>query len=105
MARLSGWTHLNRIHRAPHDSAQNWAERSNVAIGETLSTGGAVQWEYYKATDGLNRKKNQTVVSWRFKEARRRCNATTLKCRFPAPSFQIWGPGPCCLPVKTNHTS
>ena len=40
--------------RAPYDSAQNEAERPNAAIGETLVDSGAVKWEYYKATDGLN---------------------------------------------------
>ena len=54
MARINGWTHLNRIHRAPHDSAQNEAERSSAAIGEALVDGGVVKWEYYKATYGLN---------------------------------------------------
>jgi len=28
-----------RLHRAPHDSAQNEAERTNTAIGEALTTG------------------------------------------------------------------
>ena len=27
---------MNRIHRAPHDSGQNEAERSNAAFGEAL---------------------------------------------------------------------
>ena len=30
--------HRIRLHRAPHDSAQNEAERSNVAIGEALTS-------------------------------------------------------------------
>lgn len=51
MSRINGWTHMNRIHRAPHDSGQNEAERSNAAIGEALVDGRALHWEYYKAND------------------------------------------------------
>ncbi len=54
MARINGWTHLNRVHRAPHDSGQNEAERSNAAIGEALVTGQTIKWNYFHATDGLN---------------------------------------------------
>ena len=35
--------HRMRIHRAPHDSAQNEAERTNAAIGEALATGRPVE--------------------------------------------------------------
>lgn len=31
------------LHRAPHDWAQNEAERTNVAIGEALTTGRPVE--------------------------------------------------------------
>ena len=34
--------HRIRLHRAPHDSAQNEAERTNAAIGEALTTGSPV---------------------------------------------------------------
>ena len=47
MARINGWTHLNRVHRAPHDSGQNEAERSNAAIGEALVTGQTIKWNYF----------------------------------------------------------
>ena len=33
---------MNRIHRAPHDSGQNEAERSSTAIGEALVDGRAL---------------------------------------------------------------
>ena len=49
MLGINGWTHMNRIHRAPHNSGQNEAERSNAAIGEALVDGRALHWEYYKA--------------------------------------------------------
>ena len=42
---------MNRIHRAPHDSGQNEAERSNAAIGEALVDGRALHWEYFQPTD------------------------------------------------------
>ena len=34
--------HRIRLHRAPHDSVQNEAERTNAAIGEALTTGSLV---------------------------------------------------------------
>ena len=43
MSRINGWTHMNRIHRAPHDPGQNEAERSNAAIGEALVDGKALK--------------------------------------------------------------
>ena len=33
----------HRLHRAPHDSAQNEAERTNAAIGEALTSGMPVE--------------------------------------------------------------
>ena len=44
---------VNRIHRAPGDSAQNEAERTNAAIGDVLVDGSALRWEYSKPFDGL----------------------------------------------------
>ena len=35
--------HRIRLHRAPHDSAQNEVERTNAAIGEALTTGRPVE--------------------------------------------------------------
>ena len=55
MAHINGWTHLNRVHRAPHDFGQNEAERSNAAIGEALVTGQTIRWNYFQATDGLDK--------------------------------------------------
>ena len=42
---------MNRIHRAPHDSGHNEAERSNAAISKALVDGRALHWEYYKEND------------------------------------------------------
>ena len=42
---------MNRIHRAPHDSGQNEAERSNAAIGKALVDGRELHWEYFQPTD------------------------------------------------------
>ena len=44
---------VNRIHRAPGDSARNEAERTNAAIGDALVDGSALRWEYSKPFDGL----------------------------------------------------
>ena len=54
IARINGWTHLKRVHRASHDSGQNEAKRSNAAIGEALVTGQTIKWNYVQATDGLS---------------------------------------------------
>ena len=48
---FNSWTHMNRIHRAPHDSRQNEAERSQAAIGQALVDGRALHWEYFQPTD------------------------------------------------------
>ena len=48
ISRINNWDHMNRIHRAPHDSGQNGAERSNAAIGEALVDRKALEWEYFK---------------------------------------------------------
>ena len=44
---------VNHIHRAPGDSGQNEAERSNAAIGDALVDGGALKWQYSGPFDGL----------------------------------------------------
>ena len=36
ISRINNWNHMNRIHRAPHGSGQNEAERPNATIGEAL---------------------------------------------------------------------
>ncbi|CAB4020533.1 RNA-directed DNA polymerase from transposon X-element, partial [Paramuricea clavata] len=54
MSRINEWMHMNRIHRAPHDSSQNEAERPNAAIGEALVDGRALKWEYFKPADIMN---------------------------------------------------
>ena len=44
---------VNRIHRAPRNSAQNIAEKTNATIGDALVDGSALRWEYFKPLDGL----------------------------------------------------
>ena len=53
MARILNSDRVNRIHRARDDSGQNEAERSNACIGEALVDGGAMQWKFHDALDGL----------------------------------------------------
>ena len=50
------WTHMNRIHRAPHDSGQNEAERSQAAMGQAFVDGRALHWEYFQPTDLIRMK-------------------------------------------------
>ena len=53
IARVHSSDRVNRIHRAPGDSGQNEAERSNAAIGDALVDGSALKWNYYGPLDGL----------------------------------------------------
>ena len=53
IARIQSSERGNRIHRAPGDSAQNEAERTNASIGDALVDGTALKWEYFKPFDGL----------------------------------------------------
>ena len=53
ISRIHSSDRVNRIHRAPGDSAQNESERTNAAIGDSLVDGTALKWEYYKPFDGL----------------------------------------------------
>ncbi|CAB4027478.1 Transient receptor potential cation channel subfamily A member 1 [Paramuricea clavata] len=52
-ARMHSSDRVNRIHRAPGDSGQNEAERSNAAIGDALVDGGSLKWQYYGPFDDL----------------------------------------------------
>ena len=69
MSRINGWTHMNRIHRAPHDSGQNEAERSNAAIGEASVDGKALKWEYYKPTDIMGEKEIEKLTEAKLAES------------------------------------
>ena len=60
---------MNRIHRAPHDSGQNEAERSNAAIGEALVDDKALKWEYYKPTDIMGEKEIEKLTEAKLAES------------------------------------
>ena len=68
MSRINSWTYMNRIHRAPHDSGQNEAERSNAAIGEALVDGRALHWEYFQPTDLISEEELKTLTVEEMKE-------------------------------------
>ena len=53
IARIHSSDRVNRIHRAPGDSAQNESERTNASIGDALVDGTALKWDYFKPFDGL----------------------------------------------------
>lgn len=62
ISRINGWSHMNRIHRAPHDSGQNEAERSNAAIGEALVNGRALRWEHFQLKDLTSEEEMKTLT-------------------------------------------
>lgn len=43
-----------RVHRAPGDSGQNEAERTNSYIGDALVDGAALEWQHFKIFDGYS---------------------------------------------------
>ena len=53
IATIQSSERVYRIHRAPGDSAQNEAERTNSSIGDALVGGTALKWQYFKPFDGL----------------------------------------------------
>ena len=52
IARIYSSDRVNRIHHASGGSAQNKAERTNAAIGDSLVDGSALRWQYFKRFDG-----------------------------------------------------
>ncbi|CAB4034909.1 RNA-directed DNA polymerase from transposon X-element, partial [Paramuricea clavata] len=67
---LSKMCHLERpdkqirLHRAPGDSAQNEAERTNACIGDAMVDSGTLNWERYKPLDGMSAvDKNKLTVA------------------------------------------
>ncbi len=67
-ARIHSSDRVNRIHRAPGDSAQNEAERTNASIGEALVDGTALKWEYFTPFDGLTNEEIDELSSNELKE-------------------------------------
>ena len=63
---------MNRIHRAPHDSGQNEAERSQAATGEALVDGGALHWDNFQPTDLISEEELKTLTVEEMKELRSR---------------------------------
>ena len=68
ISRINKWTHMNRIHRAPHDSGQNKAKHSNATIREALVDSRALQWEYFKPTDNMSEEEIQKLTVTEYKE-------------------------------------
>jgi hypothetical protein len=64
MCRLERPDRQIRLHRAPGDSAQNEAERTNACIGDAMVDGGTLDWERYKPLDGMSAvDKNKLTVA------------------------------------------
>ena len=53
MCRLQNSDRQIRIHRAPGDSAQNEAERTNACICDAIVDGGSLEWENFHPLKGL----------------------------------------------------
>lgn len=51
IARIHSSDRVNRIHRGSGGSAQNEAERTNAAIGDSLVDGSVLRWQYFKPFD------------------------------------------------------
>ena len=73
IARIHSSDRVNRIHRAPGDSAQNEAERTNAAIGDALVDGSALRWEYFKPFDGLTVEEIDALSVSEVKQKERDC--------------------------------
>ena len=73
VARIHSSDRVNRIQRAPGDSAQNEAERTNAAIGDALVDGSALRWEYFKPFDGLTVEEIDALSASEVKQKERDC--------------------------------
>ena len=77
IARIHSLDCVNRIHRAPGDSGQNEAERSNAAIADALVDRSALKWHYYGPYygpfDGLTEDKINNLSITELKEREDEC--------------------------------
>lgn len=76
MLKLQEYNHLsafNRIHRAPGDSAQNEAERTNSSFCDAIVVGTALKWQYFKPFDGLTNEEITTLSASEVKEREAIC--------------------------------
>ena len=73
IARIQSSERVNRIHRAPGDSAQNEAERTNSSIGDALVVGTALKWQYFNPFDGLTNEEITKLSASEVKEREAIC--------------------------------
>ena len=73
IARMHSSDLVNRIHRAPGDSGQNEAERSNAAIGDALVDGGAMKWQYFGPFDDLSMEEIENLSITELKKREEEC--------------------------------
>ena len=109
MACINGWTHLNRAHCASHDSGQNEAEQSNAAIGEALVTGQTIRWNYFQATDGLEKEQIDLLSVEEIKKREEdavECNAWRISHDIAARIDGEPGPaGDCMKALVTSNVA
>ena len=73
IARIHSSDRVNRIRRAPGDSAQNESERTNTSIGDALVDGTALKWDYFKPFDGLSDEEIKKLSATQVKEREAIC--------------------------------
>ena len=54
LARIYCYDYRIRVHRGAGDSGQNEAERTNLAIGDSVVDGATINWEHHKRFEGLS---------------------------------------------------
>lgn len=60
-----------RVHPSRENSADNEAERTNSAIGDSIVDGSTIQWEQYKKFDGLSDEEISTLTLKEYEEHER----------------------------------
>lgn len=74
MCRLHQSDRRIRLHRAPGDSAQNEAERTNACIGDAMVDGGTLHWEKYKPLEGMSEEEIKKMSIEDIEDNERQCN-------------------------------
>ena len=60
-----------RVHPSRENSADNEAERTNTAIGDSIVDGSTIQWQQYKKFDSLSDEEISTLTLKEFEEHER----------------------------------
>ena len=66
MSRIYSWTHMNRIHRAPHRTKRS--EAFQRCCRWSLGWWQALHWEYYQPTDLISEEELKTLTAEEMKD-------------------------------------